>query len=174
MHSIGANKSLACALIHAASRGSVNEFNQLTAADFTWTITGSGSFQGTMTRAQYAERLSDMDAILDGALTMSITSLTGEEDRVVVEAESNAALKTGGRTTTAICSSCECARGRFQAFENTWTHCTSNGPSGYSQQHSGCQEVVAAGPRIAPTSLVVRNCGVTGAPESVSNGCQHD
>jgi ketosteroid isomerase-like protein len=61
------------------------------AEDATWWAPGFG----VMGKAQFAEMLSYIDRILKGSMKLTFKRITAEDDRVAVEAESDADLVNG-------------------------------------------------------------------------------
>ncbi len=61
----------------------------------TWWIQGNFPLSGTRTKAQFVELLGQLGAAIDGALALRVKGVTAEGDRVAVEAESFAKMKTG-------------------------------------------------------------------------------
>ena len=61
----------------------------------TWWIQGNFSLSGTRTKAQFVELLGQLGAAIDGGLSLRVKGVTAEGDRVAVEAESFAKMKSG-------------------------------------------------------------------------------
>ena len=61
----------------------------------TWWVLGNFPLSGTKTKAQFAELVGQLGPKIDGALKVTPIALTAEGDRVAVEAESYAKMKSG-------------------------------------------------------------------------------
>lgn len=61
----------------------------------TWWIQGNFPLSGTRTKAEFAKLLGELGAAIDGGLSLRVKGVTAEGDRVAVEAESFAKMKSG-------------------------------------------------------------------------------
>lgn len=61
----------------------------------TWWVLGNFPLSGTRTKAQFAQLIGELGSKIDGALRVTPTGVTAEGDRVAVEAESYAKMKSG-------------------------------------------------------------------------------
>jgi ketosteroid isomerase-like protein len=85
------NKQLVTDLFGHLSAGRRQQGLELLAEDATWWAPG----MGTMPKRQFAEMVSQMDAILKGPIRLTIKGMTAEDDRVAVQAESDGDLVNG-------------------------------------------------------------------------------
>jgi ketosteroid isomerase-like protein len=82
----------------------------------TWWIQGNiPSLSGTRTKAQFAELLGQISSRIDGPLTLRVKGVTAEGDRVAVEAESFAKMKSGKTYQNRYHFLCEVRDGKIQA-----------------------------------------------------------
>ena len=82
----------------------------------TWWIQGNiPSLSGTRTKAQFAELLGQLSARIDGPLKLRVKGVTAEGDRVAVEAESFAKMKSGKTYQNRYHFLCEVSGGKIQA-----------------------------------------------------------
>ena len=61
----------------------------------TWWIQGNFPLSGTRTKAEFAKLLGELGASIDGGLSLRVKGVTAEGERVAVEAESFAKMKSG-------------------------------------------------------------------------------
>src|ERR1700674_4321295 len=80
-----------------------------------WWIQGNFPLSGTKTKAQFVELLGQLGAAIDGALAMRVKGVTAEGDRVAVEAESFAKMKSGKTYQNRYHFLCEVRGGKIQA-----------------------------------------------------------
>src|ERR1700691_181464 len=82
----------------------------------TWWIQGNIlSLSGTRTKPQFAELLGQISSRIDGPLTLRVKGVTAEGDRVAVEAESFAKMKSGKTYQNRYHFLCEVRDGKIQA-----------------------------------------------------------
>lgn len=81
----------------------------------TWWLAGSFPLSGTRTKAQFVELLGQLGAAIDGALSLRVKGVTAEGDRVAVEAESFAKMKSGKTYQNRYHFLCEVSGGKIQA-----------------------------------------------------------
>jgi ketosteroid isomerase-like protein len=81
----------------------------------TWWIQGNFPLSGTRNKAQFVELLGQLGAAIDGALSLRVKGVTAEGDRVAVEAESFAKMKTGKTYQNRYHFLCEVRGGKIQA-----------------------------------------------------------
>jgi len=81
----------------------------------TWWIQGNFPLSGTRTKAQFTELLGQLGSQIDGALSLRVKGITAEGDRVAVEAESHAKMKTGKTYQNKYHFLCEVRGGKIQA-----------------------------------------------------------
>jgi ketosteroid isomerase-like protein len=81
----------------------------------TWWIQGNFPLSGTRNKAQFIELLGQLGAAIDGALALRVKGVTAEGDRVAVEAESFAKMKSGKTYQNRYHFLCEVGGGKIQA-----------------------------------------------------------
>jgi ketosteroid isomerase-like protein len=81
----------------------------------TWWIQGNFPLSGTRNKAQFIELLGQLGAAIDGALALRVKGVTAEGDRVAVEAESFAKMKSGKTYQNRYHFRCEVRGGKIQA-----------------------------------------------------------
>src|ERR1700720_1955951 len=81
----------------------------------TWWIQGNFPLSGTRNKAQFIELLGQLGAAIDGALALRVKGVTAEGDRVAVEAESFAKMKSGKTYQNRYHFLCEVRGGKIQA-----------------------------------------------------------
>src|ERR1700691_5335842 len=82
----------------------------------TWWIQGNiPSLSGPRTKAQFADLLGQISSRTDGPLTLRVKGVTAEGDRVAVEAESFAKMKSGKTYQNRYHFLCEVSGGKIQA-----------------------------------------------------------
>jgi ketosteroid isomerase-like protein len=81
----------------------------------TWWIQGNFPLSGTRTKAQFIELLGKLSAAMDGPLSLRVKGVTAEGDRVAVEAESFAKMKSGKTYQNRYHFLCEVRDGKIQA-----------------------------------------------------------
>ena len=90
----------------------------------TWTVMGrpeNFALAGTKTKAQFTELLKGIGAAMPKGLRLTPKALTAEGDRVAVEAESMANMRTVKSITTSITSLSNYRTARFKPSANTST-----------------------------------------------------
>jgi ketosteroid isomerase-like protein len=81
----------------------------------TWWIAGNFPLSGTRTKAQFVELFSKVGAEIDGGLALRVKGVTAEGDRVAVEVESFAKMKSGKTYQNRYHFLCEVRDGKIQA-----------------------------------------------------------
>jgi ketosteroid isomerase-like protein len=85
------NKQIVREFFSHTSAGRRQQALDMLAEDATWWAPGVG----VMTKGQFAEVLKHMDKIVKGPIVLTPKGMTAEEDRVAVEAESDADIVNG-------------------------------------------------------------------------------
>jgi len=94
---IEANKELVTHFWQAFSEGKYEEVLGFLAEDATWWVAGTTALSGTYSKPEFAKLLGQITPMAPKGLRVTPKLLTGEGDRVSVEAESYAEF-TNGRT----------------------------------------------------------------------------
>jgi ketosteroid isomerase-like protein len=89
------NKKVVLGLFENMNAGNGAAVLDALADSATWWVLGNFPLSGTKTKAQFAELIGDLGSKIDGALKVTPTGVTAEGDRVALEAESYAKMKSG-------------------------------------------------------------------------------
>lgn len=89
------NKKIVLGFIENLSAGNAPAAFGALADSATWWVAGSFPLSGTKTKAQFAELAGGLASKIDGGLRITPKGVTAEGDRVAVEAESYAKMKSG-------------------------------------------------------------------------------
>ena len=95
--SVETNKQLITEAWDCISVDDIDGFFSRLTDDVTWTFTGSHRFAGTYTGRDelVTELFAPLGEVLEGGIKVQIDTLTGEGDRVVMEAHGEAVSKSG-------------------------------------------------------------------------------
>jgi hypothetical protein len=93
--SADANKKIAADFFENLSAGNGPAILNALADSATWWVAGNFALSGTKTKQQFAELMGGLGSKINGPLTLKVTGVTAEGDRVAVEAESHANMKSG-------------------------------------------------------------------------------
>ena len=95
--SVETNKQLITEAWDCISVDDIDGFFSRLTDDVTWTFTGSHRFAGTFTgRDELVSKLfTPLGEVLEGGIKIQVDTLTGEGDRVVMEAHGEAVSKSG-------------------------------------------------------------------------------
>lgn len=93
--STDANKKLVAEFWEAFSSSHFDKALSMLADDATWWVAGSFELSGTYTKAQFAELVKGVSTALPQGIKVMPKTLTADEDRVAVEAESYAPHTNG-------------------------------------------------------------------------------
>jgi len=93
--SIEDNKKVVVGFFENLSAGNASGAFGTMADSATWWIQGNFPLSGTKTKAQFMHLAADLMSKIDGGLTVKVTAMTAEGDRVAAEAESYAKMKNG-------------------------------------------------------------------------------
>jgi uncharacterized protein len=93
--SVEANKKVVADFFENRSAGNGPAILAALADSATWWLAGNFALSGTRTKQQFAELLGGLGSKIDGPLTLKVTGVTAEGDKVAVEAESYAKMKSG-------------------------------------------------------------------------------
>lgn len=96
--SVEENKAVVCHLLDCLSNNCIDEMIGLFHEDMKWEVMGNPELfpaAGINNKEKQAEILRGMSMLTAGGLRMKITGMTAENDRVAVEAESEAQLANG-------------------------------------------------------------------------------
>jgi uncharacterized protein len=94
--SIKENKELAIAWLTALVSGDTETATALIADDFRYFLTGTMPASGWWDKQGFFDSAQMFAGVLAGPLTMRLGDVTAEDDRVLIEAESEAPLAAGG------------------------------------------------------------------------------
>jgi ketosteroid isomerase-like protein len=89
------NKKVVTKLFEDLSAGNGAGVLGALAESATWWVAGNFPLSGTKTKAQFAELVGSLGSNIEGGMRVTPTGLTAEGDRVAVEAESYARMKSG-------------------------------------------------------------------------------
>jgi len=89
------NKRLVTHFFNDLSAGNASGAFDALADSATWWIQGNFPLSGTKTEAEFMRLAGDLMSKIDGGLTVKVTGMTAEGDRVAAEAESFARMKNG-------------------------------------------------------------------------------
>ena len=92
-----ANKQAVQRFFDAFSRGAIDEAFALVDDSVAWWVPGTLPFSGTKTKAQYMQVVGAIGKGFPSGLSLKVTALTAEGDRVAAEVESLGA-HTNGKT----------------------------------------------------------------------------
>ena len=92
-----ANKALAQRWIDAISAGDTDAFRATMAEDVDHEVMGTCLMSGKRNREELCDAINLVHSMTNGGLTMTVTNVTAEDDRVSVEAHGSAELVNGGR-----------------------------------------------------------------------------
>lgn len=109
------NKRIVLGFFENLNAGNAAAALEALADSATWWIQGNFPLSGTRTKAQFVELLGQLGAAIDGALTLRVRGVTAEGDRVAVEAESHAKMKSGKTYQNRYHFLCEVRDGKIQA-----------------------------------------------------------
>ncbi|MBI2962809.1 MAG: nuclear transport factor 2 family protein [Deltaproteobacteria bacterium] len=93
--SLEANKQLVRDFMKHFSEGDLTTALGMMTDDATWWVAGSFPLSGTKTKAQFAELLGQIGAMVPGGIRLTPKAFTAEGDRVAVETESYARHTNG-------------------------------------------------------------------------------
>jgi ketosteroid isomerase-like protein len=93
--SVEENKKVVANFFEAMNAGNGAALLGALADSATWWVSGDFAISGTKTKAQFAELMGQIGAKVDGPLRMTVVGMTAEGDRVALEAESYAKMKSG-------------------------------------------------------------------------------
>jgi len=109
------NKKIVLGFFENLSAGNAAAALDALSDSATWWIQGNFPLSGTRTKAQFIELLGQLTAKIDGALTLRISGVTAEGERVAVEAASHAKMKNGKTYQNRYHFLCEVRGGKIQA-----------------------------------------------------------
>ena len=109
------NKKIVLGFFENLSAGNAAAALDALSDSATWWIQGNFPLSGTRTKAQFIELLGQLTAKIDGALTLRISGVTAEGERVAVEAASHAKMKSGKTYQNRYHFLCEVRGGKIQA-----------------------------------------------------------
>jgi ketosteroid isomerase-like protein len=92
------NKNVVLSLFESLSAGRLDDALALLADSATWWVAGNPAqfaLAGTRTKVQFAEMLAVIGAAMPNGVTVTVTGLTAEGDRVAAEAETHGESATG-------------------------------------------------------------------------------
>jgi ketosteroid isomerase-like protein len=110
------NKKIVLGFFENLDTGNVAAALDALSDSATWWIQGSFPLSGTRTKAQFIELLGQIGSQIDGALSLKVKGLTAEGDRVAVEAESHARMKSGKTYQNKYHFLCEVRGGKIRAM----------------------------------------------------------
>jgi uncharacterized protein len=93
--SVETNKKIVADFFENLSAGNGPAILGALADSATWWVAGNFALSGTKTKQQFAELIGGLGSKIDGPLTVKVTGVTAEGDKVAVEAESHANMKSG-------------------------------------------------------------------------------
>ena len=97
---IARNKSTALKFLELMVRGDIDELVEMLSSDCRLWVSGdlanSGAFEGEVVARQFRRTSGAHELLFKGVLRLDIGTITAEEDRVCVEAASDAELVEGG------------------------------------------------------------------------------
>jgi ketosteroid isomerase-like protein len=93
--SIEDNKQVVIAFFDNVTAGNAAGFLGALADDATWWVPGHMPISGTMSKEDLVAALGRLGPKIDGGMRLTPTAITAEGDRVAVEAESYAKMKSG-------------------------------------------------------------------------------
>jgi len=93
--SVEENKKVVANFFEAMNAGNGAALLGALADSATWWVGGNFAISGTKTKAQFAELMGQIGAKVAGPLRVTPVGITAEGDRVAVEAESYAKMKSG-------------------------------------------------------------------------------
>jgi uncharacterized protein len=114
---IDENKKVVLGLFENLSNGRPDAALDALSDSATWWIQGNLPLSGTWSKAEFAEfmRSQLLGATVDGALMLRVKGITAEGDRVAVEVEGFAKMKSGKTYQNSDHFLCEVRDGKIQA-----------------------------------------------------------
>jgi uncharacterized protein len=114
---IDENKKVVLGLFENLNNGKPDAALDSLSDSATWWIQGNLPLSGTKSKAQFIEFMRGqlLGATIDGMLTLRVKGVTAEGDRVAVEAEGFAKMKSGKTYQNSYHFLCEVRHGKIQA-----------------------------------------------------------